>query len=1069
MRYLVWLPPWLLFLVLGVGLISFPQRAAGQTAHPTSEPFVDVSAAAGIHAAHRARWDEFSKVRPFEDGYMAIGQAWGDYNNDGWVDLYVTGNLTTSTLYQNNRDGTFSLSPLNAQVSLPDRMTGGATWADYDNDGWRDLYVLAHGANVLFRNDQGRGFTDVTATAAVGDPGKSTSAAWGDYDQDSFLDLYVTNWSCFPKCDPVDPAQAQDRLYHNNGDGTFADVTDTLVYSKTLGSGFAVSFVDHDNDGDLDIYVVNDKVQNPIGNVLWRNDGLGCDGWCWVDASAEAGLDLQMHSMALATGDVNNDQALDFYITNMIDPGAFLQNQGAGVFQEQALTAGLPATVTNTVGWGASLFDYDNDGWLDLSYVATEFIKFNELAGPLGMFFEYPSVLYRNQGQGRFANRTPASWQQNPRPGMGLATADYDQDGGIDFVVGYWDQGYALYRNLATSDQHWLTLRLVGGGPVNRDAVGARVYLTTTTGLTQMRELKIGSSIGAGEATDLHFGLGEAQIKSLKVVWPDGVTSTYSLVAADRIWTLAYPRPDKAPAKPVLVDTSNDVLRNVSQAVGITAQHRGEWDMFGPNFDHGYLGIGQAWADYDNDGWLDLYVTGNLTTSTLYRNNGDGTFALSPLAAQVSLADRPTGGASWADYDNDGWKDLYVLVHGANVLFQNDAGQGFRDVTAQAGVGDMGRGSSATWGDYDQDGYLDLYVVNWSCFPECGDPPDHTLASDRLYHNNGNGTFSDASHLLVAEKLQGAGFTAAFVDYDNDSDVDLYVINDELKNPIGNVLWRNDGPGCAGWCWADVSAATGADVKLAGMGLAVGDYDADLDLDFYFSNMVNPMRLFQNETGSAFFNQAKEAGVAVGPSSAVGWGTVFFDYDNDGWLDLYLAATEFLQHSIDSGPQGMLLPHPNFLFRNNGNGSFTDASPASWQQQPNPGMGLAYADYDNDGWQDLVVGNFNQGYALLRNQGLTGRGNHWLSVRLTGGGSINRDAVGTRVYVLDSTGRVQMQSVVNGGSLGAGNDLALHFGLGQARVKAVTVIWPNGEISLYGDVPVDQVWPVVYGKEATTN
>ena len=248
------------------------------------------------------------------------------------------------------------------------------------------------------------------------------------------------------------------------------------------------------------------------------------------------------------------------------------------------------------------------------------------------------------------------------------------------------------------------------------------------------------------------------------------------------------------------------------------------------------------------------------------------------------------------------------------------------------------------------------------------------------------------------------------------------------------------------------------------MGLAVGDYDADLDLDFYFSNMVNAMRLFQNEAGTHFVDQATQAGVAVGPSSAVGWGTAFFDYDNDGWLDLYLAATEFLQHTIDSGPQGMLLPHSAFLFHNNGAGNFTDVSPVSWQQQPTPGMGLAYGDYDNDGWVDLVVANFNQGYALYRNQGLAGHDNHWLTVQITGGGPVNRDAVGARVYLVDSNGRVQMQAVVNGGSLGAGNDLALHFGLGSATATHMTVIWPNGEISLYHDLPVDQRLSVVYGE-----
>ena len=158
-------------------------------------------------------------------GYLAIGQAWGDYDRDGWLDLFVTGNLDPNVLYRNNGDGSFSVSEHSPQLSLPNVPSGGATWADYNNDGWLDLYVVNFGANRLFRNDGGLGFSDVTLSAGVGDVGKGTSAAWGDYDGDGWLDLYLTNWSCFPECDPVDFTMQADRLYHNNGDGTFTDVT----------------------------------------------------------------------------------------------------------------------------------------------------------------------------------------------------------------------------------------------------------------------------------------------------------------------------------------------------------------------------------------------------------------------------------------------------------------------------------------------------------------------------------------------------------------------------------------------------------------------------------------------------------------------------------------------------------------------------------------------------------------------------------------------------------------------------------------------------------------------------
>ena len=508
-----------------------------------------------------------------------------------------------------------------------------------------------------------------------------------------------------------------------------------------------------------------------------------------------------------------------------------------------------------------------------------------------------------------------------------------------------------------------------------------------------------------------------------------------------------------------------DPFVDVSESAGIRATHRGEWELFEDDFAEGYLGIGQAWGDYDNDGWLDLYVTGNLDPNVLYRNNGDGTFSESEFSAQLRLEQALSGGAVWVDYDNDGWQDLYVLNHGANTLFHNQGGTGFVDATERAGVGDAGKGTTATWGDYDGDGHLDLYVVNWSCFPECGDPNitrQHDAARDTLYHNQGDGRFVDVTHLLDYDLLLGSGFTASFTDYDGDGDPDIYVVNDQFKNMLGNILWRNEGAGCGGWCWRDVSIEAGARTFIHGMGLAVGDYDNDLDLDFYFSDMVNGMVLLQNQGDGTFDDAAADAGVAVGPSSAVGWGTVFFDYDNDGWLDLYLTATEFVQYDVFSGPEGMMFAYRDFLFRNQRDGTFADETPAGWLGDFSASMGLAYADYDRDGRLDFVLGNWNDGYALYRNTGAAGGANNWLSLRLRGGGGINRDAVGARVYVQSSSGQTYMQEVKCGSSLGAGNDTALHFGLGAATISEIRVRWSNGREQVLRDIAPNQFLELHY-------
>ena len=282
------------------------------------------------------------------------------------------------------------------------------------------------------------------------------------------------------------------------------------------------------------------------------------------------------------------------------------------------------------------------------------------------------------------------------------------------------------------------------------------------------------------------------------------------------------------------------------------------------------------------------------------------------------------------------------------------------------------------------------------------------------------------------------------------------MVNDQFKNMLGNILWRNDGAGCGLWCFTEVSIEAGARTFIHGMGLAVGDYDNDLDLDFYFSDMVNGMVLLQNQGDGTFDDVAEEAGVVVGPSSAVGWGTMFFDYDNDSWLDLFLTATEFIQFDIFSGPEGMMFEYRDFLFRNRGDGSFADATPQDWLVELTPSMGLAYADYDRDGLLDFVLGNWNEGYRLFRNTGAQGGGNNWLNVRLTGGGDINRDAIGSRVYLSTDSGRRLMQEVKAGSSLGAGNDMALHFGLGAATVDEMRIRWSNGVEERFNDVAVNQ-------------
>ncbi len=464
---------------------------------------------------------------------------------------------------------------------------------------------------------------------------------------------------------------------------------------------------------------------------------------------------------------------------------------------------------------------------------------------------------------------------------------------------------------------------------------------------------------------------------------------------------------------------------DVGEAVGMTAIHTALL---------GHHAIGQAWGDYDNDGWLDLYVTGGLASSVLFHNEGDGTFTESPLSPQVELFEAATAGAAWADYDNDGWLDLYVTCDGRNYLFHNDAGVALVDVTEEARVLDDRYGVMVAWGDYDADGWLDLYAAN------------HGGDRDAIYHNDGNGTFTEVSELIGAEQNNKAAFAMTFIDYDKDGDPDLHIVNDHIH---GNDLFRNDGPGCGGWCFTDVREESGAGIYINGMGQAVGDYDNDGDLDLFFSDIFHT-HLMQSHTeqGSPTFSEVTlHSGLEF---AAISWGTVFIDFDNDGWLDLYLASQNNVPHLA------------NRLFRNRRNGSFEDVTEHLGDINTAFTYGVGYADYDHDGFIDLVVGNRGTDYQLLHNTATTGPGHHWITLALHGSEPINNDAIGAWVTVTDTLGIERVAEVRSGSTMGGGNSMRLHFGFGDASLSTVHVRWPDGTESDYADLPTDAIIDLDY-------
>jgi len=484
------------------------------------------------------------------------------------------------------------------------------------------------------------------------------------------------------------------------------------------------------------------------------------------------------------------------------------------------------------------------------------------------------------------------------------------------------------------------------------------------------------------------------------------------------------------------------VFENVTGSTGLSTEH-------GPAADCLNYSAGAAWGDVDADGLLDVYLPRQQAPARLWVQQPGGTFVEDAVARGV--ADSGIGiGAVFADQDNDGDQDLYVVNDGANVLYENDGTGTFTDVTAVAGVGDDGAGSSASWGDYDGDGYLDLYVVNYMRCPS-------ERFDDVLYHNEGDGTFTDVSDLLRADgtELDGLGFQAAWFDHDGDGDVDLLLANDYFSFAVPNILWRNDGPDPdLGWRFTNVSQPSGMGVAMNSMGIGIADLDRDLDLDVAVSNIA-PTKLFTNDGGGMFSERGVDAGVARPKQRAgvlsITWGLAFADLNNDGWEDLYVAAGSL--SAIEPEPQ------PNAVFANAGDGTFYDLSAPSMADDPGVSRGVVLADYDRDGRVDVYVVNQRGHPHLYRN--VTAGAGHWLEVDLTGTAS-NADGCGAWLEAdLPGGGTLIRQVFCGSVSLGSGSDPLVHFGLGDAeQVDELRIRWPSGTVQTLVYVEADQVLAV---------
>src|SRR5215470_7713250 len=529
-------------------------------------------------------------------------------------------------------------------------------------------------------------------------------------------------------------------------------------------------------------------------------------------------------------------------------------------------------------------------------------------------------------------------------------------------------------------------------------------------------------------------------------------------------------------------------------------------------------GSGCAFLDYDNDGWLDIYLVNGATLdalrdktkaprAALYHNNHNGTFT--DVTDKAGVANERWGqGVCIGDFDNDGWEDVYVSNFGRSRLYRNNHNGTFTDVAEKAGVTVGGWSTGCAFGDYDGDGLLDLFVAGYINLDLNNLPPSGTGAvvadekkgegknaggmgaayavgssycqyrgqrvmcgpkglngaPDHLFRNNGDGTFSEVSAQAGVDDRAGYyGFGVAWFDYDDDGRLDLIVANDSTPN----YLYHNKGDGK----FEDVSYASGAALNENGreqahMGVAIGDYDGDGRDDIHITNFADDTNvLYRNEGGGIFTDVTFAAGLGEVSIPFLGWGTNFFDYDNDGALDL-LVANGHVYPAVDAADWGTSYKQRLLLFRNlNGKFHETGSSAGAALYALRSARGSAVGDFDNDGDPDILLNNMDDMPALLRNDGANKSG-HWLTLRLIGDVTRKspRDAIGATV-VLTANGRRRRGEVASGRSYNSQSDLRVHFGLGGAtKVEKLEVRWANGKPETYDVKEVDKILVIEQGR-----
>jgi hypothetical protein len=553
-------------------LAAWAQKPAEKEEPATTFHFSDMTSSSGIRFQHAISPEKKYIVEAMSGGVLLL-----DYDQDGWLDIYFTnapsvamalrGEKAKSALYRNNHDGTFTDVTDKAGVGYPCWAMGGAV-ADYNNDGWPDMLITCAEGMVLYRNNGNGTFSDTTKEAGLLDKRWTTGAAFGDYDADGFVDLMVTRYVEFDlknlpqfgvgatchyrgipvQCGPRGMKGLSDSLYHNNGDGTFSDVSKAAgVDDPARYYGLGVVWSDFNDDGRLDLFVADDSTPN----YLYRNDG----GGHFTDVSFTSGTGVsgdggEMSGMGVAVCDYNHSGRFSIHITNFEDQNNSLyRNDGNMSFTDVSFASGIGKATVPYLGWGAGCVDLDNDGWADLFAVNGHvYPQVDNL--PVGAKYRERKLVFLNQHDGTFRDVSGAAGAALaiPQASRGAAFGDLDNDGDIDVVVENLDDTPMILRNDGGNQKHWITVELVGSKS-NRLAIGAKVKAIAGS-LVQVDEVRSGGSYLSQNDLRIHFGLGNAnKVDRLEIRWPSGRTEVLSDLAANHFYVVKESEGVVAPEK----------------------------------------------------------------------------------------------------------------------------------------------------------------------------------------------------------------------------------------------------------------------------------------------------------------------------------------------------------------------------------------------------------------------------------------------------------------------------------------------------------------------------------------